>query len=100
MASTVSIEVGADWVEATAALNMADGTSYAVEFTSPSSSAFLEAVDSDQNNAPAGGAAGHRYYPGSPGRPGDYRTFPKVAGSFWWVRVHAGDGHLIATAID
>ena len=87
------------WRDAVAGLSLAAGTTYVVEFVSPTRGAVMEAVDSTAADAPAADAAGHPHFSGSRERPADYREFTPVAGTRWWVRSLNGGGRLLATEV-
>lgn len=100
MPDTVRMTVDETWRDAVAGLPLQAGTTYVVEFVSPTAGAVMEAADSTAAGAPAADAAGHPHYPGSRERAADYREFTPVAGSRWWVRSLNGGGHLVATEVE
>ena len=98
---TKSTAVGTNWVEVTAPLGMADGASYKVEVQDgkETGQGHVIAVDTDDNKAPAAGTRGHGWYPRTAAGAGDFRTFAKKAGRFWWMRSNGPDFHVVATKI-
>ncbi len=99
MPNTNDTAVTPAWKEVTAALSMADGTSYVVEYVSDDADSVLEMVDSTTNSAPADTKRGHRLFPGTRTRQADYGDFTKRTGSYWWGRTLKGKGNLVVTDI-
>lgn len=83
------------WTEVTALASMVDGTTYVVEVAgSPA-----DAADVDGAGPPADGVTGHRWFPGSEGRPADYRTFEKKQSKTWWWRPAYGPAALLVSEV-
>ena len=100
-ALTKPLAVGPDWVEVTAGLAMADGSTYAVEVqdVAATGEGHVLAVDTDSNDAPAADARGHLWFPRTAAGDGAYRTFPKKAGRWWWMRSTGPAFFVVATKI-
>ena len=97
---TKSVEIGSAWKEVTAAIPMADGSSYAVEVQDDAGTGFghVIAVDTDANAAPPADARGHQYFPRTAAGGPTERVFRKTAGRYWWMRSPGGEAmHVVVT---
>ncbi|MCY3648305.1 MAG: hypothetical protein OXG40_01070 [Acidimicrobiaceae bacterium] len=98
---TKSTALTGNWKEVTAALEMADGSSYAVEVQDDAETGqgHVIAVATNSNDAPGANVRGHNWYPCTAAGDGTKQTFPKKAGRFWWMKTTGPDFHAVATLI-
>ena len=99
-ALTKSAAVGAAWTEVTAALGMADGSSYRLEVQDDAGTGFghVIAVHTDTNDAPPADARGHQWYPRTAAGGPTRGTYAKKANRWLWMRSADTEGfHAVAT---
>jgi len=94
------VEVGADWVEITAPLAMADGTRYAVDIAASTASAVYTADTDSAAVPPSAGIIGHPWVATGLRANADPREYTKQSGRFTWARAAGGKATLISTEAD
>ena len=88
----------AAWTEVTAALAMANNASYSLEVQDDAATGegHVQAVVTDDNNAPGANVRGVGWYPRTAAGAGDHRPFTKKANRYLWMRSSGPDFHVVA----